>query len=287
MRILTTLVIVMGLLLSNKPVFGQLHENSSDVLSRKQRVKERRDEFRKTNQQYFFKFGAVNANLDTDISFDLVDGLISAQLGLENNLGLPGKRTFFTASFVHRFTPTSGMYVNYYGINRSETRVTNKDLIFGKDTIPMGTATQAFFNTHVISAGYLFTLVKDPDAFLGVYFNIYLMGLSTGVKSDIGDLEAKISYAVPLPNFGLVGMFKLKNWLFLDGNVGFFTLDLEDFEGTIYDFSARLVFKPTNWLGLSIDYQKFDIRVKWPYDGILTTVDYNFRGPGLGAILSF
>ena len=287
MKMLTTLVIAMGLILSNKPVFGQLNETGSDVLSRKHRKKETRDEFRKTNQQYFFKFGAVNAKLDTEVSFDLADDLLTATLGLEDNLGLPGKRTFFSASFVHRFTPASGMYINYYGINRSETRVTNTDLIFGHDTIPMGTATKAFFNTQVISAGYLFTLVQDPDAFLGAFFNIYLMGLYTGVKSDFGDLEAKISYAVPLPNFGLVAMFKLKEWLYLDGNIGFFTLALEDFDGTIYDFRARLVFKPTNWLGLSINYQKFVIRVKWLYDGIPTTVDYNFRGPGLGAIISF
>ena len=266
--------------------FGQQSKVHSDSLSKQQLKKDRREAFRKTNQQFFFKFSAVNAKLDTDISFDLADGLIAAQLGLENNLGLPRKRTFFTASFVHRFTPASGMYVNYYGINRSETRITSKDLIFGKDTIPMGTATKAFFNTQVISAGYLFTLVKDPDAFLGAFFNIYLMGLYTGVKSDFGDLEAKISYAVPLPNFGLVAMFKLKKWLYLDGTIGFFTLAFEDFDGTIYDFSARLVFKPTNWLGLSINYQKFDIRVKWPYDGILTTVDYNFLGPGLGVIIS-
>ncbi len=267
--------------------FGQQSEAKSDLQNKKQLRYQKRQEFRKNSEQFFFKINTINAKLDTEVSFDLADDLLTATLGLENNLGLPGRRTFFTASFVHRFTPTSGMYVNYYGINRSETRVTNKDLIFGKDTIPKGTATQAFFNTQVISAGYLFTLVKDPDAFLGVYFNIYLMGLYTGVKSDIGDLEAKISYAVPLPNFGFVAMFKLNNWLFLDGNIGFFSLDLEDFEGTIYDFSTRLVFKPTNWLGLSINYQKFDIRVKWPYDGILTTVDYNFRGPGLGVIISF
>ena len=266
--------------------FGQQSEAKSDLQNKKQLRHQKRQEFRKNSEQFFFKINTVNAKLDTEVSFDLADDLLTATLGLENNLGLPDKRTFFTASIVHRFTPVSGIYINYYGINRAKSIVTDRDLIFLGDTIPSGTGSRAFFNTQVVSAGYLLSLLQDPDAFLGAYFNIYLMGLYTGVKSDFGDLEAKISYAVPLPNFGLVAMFKLKKWLYLDGTIGFFTLAFEDFDGTIYDFSARLVFKPTNWLGLSIDYQKFDIRVKWPYDGILTTVDYNFLGPGLGVIIS-
>ena len=266
--------------------FGQNH-HKHDSLTHKQIKKLKREEFRKSNERYFFKFGAVNARLHTEVEFDLVDDLLTAKVGLEDNLGLPEKSAFFTASFIHRFTPASGLYVNYYGINRAENHVTERDIIFQSDTIPAGTASRAYFNTQVVSTGYLLSLKRDPNAFLGAYFNLYLMWLKTGVNSDIKNIDAEVSYAAPLPNFGIVAMFKLTNWLYLDGNVGFFSLKVNDFDGTLFDFSVRLNFKPTKWFGLSVSYQEFDIRVGFPYESIYTTVDYNFRGPAFGVSLSF
>lgn len=258
-----------------------------DSLSHKQIKKLKREEFKKTQERYFFNLGVVNARLDTEVSFDLEDGLLTAKLGLEDHLGLPGKRAFFTGSFVHRFTPASGLYAQYYGINRTETNETKEDIIFQSDTIPAGTKSMAYFNTQVVSAGYLYSLKQDPNAFLGAYINIYVMWLDTGVKSDISSIDAKVRYAAPLPDFGLVAMFKLNKWLDLDANVGFFSLKFDEFKGTLYDFSVKILFKPVKWLGVKVSYQEFDIRVNFPYEDISTTVDYNFRGPAVGLKVSF
>lgn len=286
-RIGLTIFYLLAISFASTCIAQNRHDTNVDSLSHKQIKKLRRDEFKKTQERYFFKLGAVNARLATEVSFELVDGFLTAKLGLEDNLGLPSKRTFFTGTFVHRFTPASGLYVQYYGINRAETYSTDKDIIFQQDTIPAGTMGMTYFNTQVISTGYLLTLKQDLNAYLGAYFNIYLMWLDTGVKSDLGSINAKVKYAAPLPNFGLVAMFKLKKWLDLDANVGFFSLKLNDFDGTLYDFSARLVFKPARWLGISLSYQEFDIRVSFPYEDINTTVDYNFRGPAVGVNFSF
>jgi hypothetical protein len=266
--------------------FAQKYHHE-DSLTREQTKKMKREEFRKSTQRYFFKFAGVNARLDTKVEFDILDELLTAKVGLEDNLGLPGKRTFITAMFIHRITPASGIYVNYYGINRTEDHETERDIIFHSDTIPAGTKSKVFFNTQVVSMGYLLSLKQDPNAFLGAYFNLYLMWLQTGVSSDIGSIDTKVNFAAPLPNFGLVAMFRLNSWMHLEGNVGFFSLKMDDFGGTLFDFNMSLNFKPTNWLGLSVSYQEFDIRVGFPYDDIYTTVDYNFRGPAVGVNFTF
>jgi len=258
-----------------------------DSLNHKQIKKLKREEFRKTQDRYFIKFGVVNANLETKVEFELFDGLLNTRIGLEKNLGLPDKSTFFSGAIVHRFTPVSGLYAQYYGINRTESHVTEKDIIFHTDTIPAGTSSMAYFNTQVVSVGYLLSLKQDPNAFLGAYFNVYIMSLETGIQSDIGNINEKVKYAAPLPNFGLVAMFNLKKWLTLDANVGFFSLRLDDFDGTLYDFCGRLVFKPVKWFGINMSYQVFDIRVIFPYEDVNTTIDYNFRGPALGVNFNF
>ena len=57
--------------------------------------------------------------------------------------------------------------------------------------------------------------------------------------------------------------------------------------GSLFDFSVNLIFKPVKWMGLNLSYREFDIRVSFPYEGIDTTVDYNFRGPAFGVSFDF
>jgi hypothetical protein len=256
-----------------------------DTLSKKQIRTQKRIEFKKMKGRNFIRVSYVFAHLDTDIFFELPDKYLIAKVGLEDDFGLPGSKSFFTGSYINRVTPASGIYVNYYGINRSENRQTERDIIFQGDTIPAGIKNTAYFNTQVLSTGYLFSLKQDSDAYLAAYFNIYFMWLNTGVRSEIGEIDSKVGLLAPLPNLGLIAMFKINRWLNLNGNVGFFSIQTSDLGGSLYNFSLELMVRPVHWFAFDLSYQEFDIRVNFPFEEINTTVNYNFSGPAVG--LSF
>lgn len=247
--------------------------------------KKERIQLRHNNNRFGIKTSYVYAILDTEVSFELQRGNLNTKLSLENNLGLPSNSFFFTGSFLYRITPRSGIYAQYYGINRAENTQTDDDFIFLRDTIPAGTNTKVYFNTQVISAGYLLSVLRNPDAFLGFYFNVYFMLVETGVKSDIGDRSPTVELIAPLPNFGIVATFKLNKWLYLNGDIGFFSLHTSTFKGSLHNFNLSLMARPVHWLGINLSYQEFDVRAEFPSDAINTVVDYNFRGPAIG--LSF
>ena len=98
---------------------------------------------------------------------------------------------------------------------------------------------------------------------------------------------------MPLPNFGLVASFEIAPWLYFDAAMGFFGLDIKEiyFSGSIYNINAEMVFKPTDWLGLSAGYEIFDIDVSDRYDigdtYIPYSVKYHFSGPSLGLTFNF
>ncbi len=281
-RILQNLIFF-AFIFSCSPALCQLNpEVQTDTLSKKQIRKQERIEFKKTADRNYIRLGYVFANLDTELSFEFTDRYLIAKVGLEDDFGLPGKKNFITASYINRITPASGIYVNYYGINRTENRLTDREIIFKKDTIPAGTENTAYFNTQVISTGYLYSILKDPNAFLGAFFNIYFMWLDTGVKSEIANIDAKIKLIAPLPNVGLIAMFKLNKWLYINGEISFFSLYTKDFGGSLYSFSAKLLFKPVSWFAFDLSYQEFDILVEFPEAEINIAIDYNFRGPALG-----
>jgi len=253
--------------------------------SKKELREQEKKNLKHSHKRTFIKASVVFAKLRTTGSFALPNDIFSATLSLEDDLGLPDKRFFFTGSFMYRFTPRSGLYAEYYGLNRSETHTTTEELIFMRDTIPIGSEGNAFFNTQVLSIGYLLSILKDPNAFLGVYFNVYGMMIETGFSVDHSEVNPNFKFIAPLPSFGIVALFKLNKWLQIHGDVGFFNLQLSTFGGSMYSFDVALDFKPAKWIGITLSYQEFDVNVFIPSDEINTTIDYNFRGPALG--LSF
>lgn len=261
------------------------NDTLKDKAAKKTQRKAEREKLRNSNDRFKISFDYVYAKLDTEVSFELPAGNLNSVIGLENDLGLPSNSYFFTGSFLYRITPSSGLYTQYYGINRKETSQTQKDLIFKDETIPAGTDVEAHFNTQVISTGYLYSVLKDPNAYLGFYFNIYFMFVETGLQSAYGFQDLNVELIAPLPNFGILASFKLNKWLYFNGNIGFFALKLDDFGGSIHNYDFTFMAKPVHWLGIDLSYQVFDVMVEFPSDDINTEIDYNFRGPSIG--LSF
>lgn len=289
MRILASLILSFLIFsISNAQEAINISKNTvTDSISKKEQRKIRRINFRHTQDQFIINLSNVQANLKTDISFALPNDILSANISLEDNLGLPSRKIFSSSSFIYRITPRSGLYLEYYRINRDSERETSRDYIFGWDTIPQGTKTTAYLNTQVISAGYLLSVMETPNVYLSAYFNLYFMQLKTGVNSDIGNIHGKVSFTAPLPNFGVIADFRFKPWLSFNTKIGFFSLNTEEFKTSIFSFNAAFCFKPLDWLGITVSYQEFDIELYFPANQINTTINYNYRGPGLGVLFTF
>lgn len=279
--------------------FAQLAKKSNDSLSKKEHKKEvkaeRKAALKASHKRFVLKGSSVFSNLSTDLVFGIpyTDGLLSANLSLEDDFGLASHKTFFTGSFLYFITPRSGLYAQYYGIKRQVSHTTTKEYIFLGETIPAGLDITAYFNTQVFSVGYLLTLLRDSKVFLGAYFNVFLMDLGTGVYTEERKIDETLEFLLPLPNFGLVAHFELTSWLYFDAAIGFFALDLKSnyFSGSVYNVNADLVFKPLHWFGISLGYELFDVDVSDRYDigdtYIPYRVEYNFSGPSLGLTFNF
>ena len=186
-----------------------------------------------------------------------------------------------------RITPRSGIIGSYYRIHRKKIYTPKQDIPFLDKIIPKDTEVDVYFNTNVVSFGYLFTIVEDKKSYLAAYLNIYLMSLKTGVASQGITLNENVSFLAPLPNFGLVTIFKVTKWLDFRSKFGIFYLRLDDFCGKINDFSISAKFNAYKWLGINLSYKVFDVSMLFYTGEIKTIADYNFRGPALGLSLNF
>jgi len=213
--------------------------------------------------------------------------LLRAQIDFEDHLGLASSQWFFSFNVIYRITPSIGIFSMYYGLNRENPVSLEEDRIFLGDTLKAGTLVNSYFNTKVLSLGYLLSILKEDRAFLGAYFNVYMMKINTGIESEVFNYSKTVDFFAPLPNLGLAMAFELTPWLTFSGNIGMFFANLETISGSIHDISTSLSFNPTPWLGFSLGYNIFDVRVQVPDSNFSTIIDYNFSGPSFGLTFRF
>ena len=113
------------------------------------------------------------------------------------------------------------------------------------------------------------------------------MDVRTGVQSEGLRVNLEADITAPLPNFGVIGAFRLKPWLQLDGGLGYFALYTSGFGGRLSNLSARFNFRIWRWFSASIGYERFELRVSFREENVNTLVEYDFRGPSFGAKLTF
>ncbi len=265
---------------------------SPDTLSRKRqrelKKKAERAAFKKEHDHYTFNASYVFANLDTEITFSGPNNVLQLVLGLESTLELPRRSGFLSGSFLWRLTPHSGLYFNYYGLNRNNTFILPYDIVWQGDTVKSGTETKIFFNTQVFSAGYIYSLMTASNVYLGAYFNVYTMFIYTGLEGDGILLSDQNMYiTLPLPNVGILAIFRLNRRLTMEGSFGFFSLKTPSIEGGLQDLKLSMIVHVNHWLSFSGSYQRFTIHSIFKNTKIKTAVDYDFKGPSLGVLVVF
>ena len=214
-------------------------------------------------------------------------GLLSTQVDFERHLGLEDRKSIFSGSFLYRITPRSGLFASYYRLYRSNSYQLDYDIIFEQDTLNAGEIVGGYFNTDVFSIGYMLSILKNENSFLGAYFNVYLLNVKAGITSEVFDFHKSTGILAPLPNFGLLAIFQLKKWLAISGGVGMFFLNTQGQNGSFNDIHAVVEFNPAKWVGISVGYYMFDVKVSWPVEDFRAHAAYNYSGPSVGLSFKF
>jgi hypothetical protein len=236
---------------------------------------------------FIVKLDCIYGFLDTELTFYFPNGILSTNLGLEDNFGMPKQKLFFSGSFMYSSAKRSGAYIKYYRLARSHTFIPDPGYTYEGDTIPAGANTTIYLNTNVLSAGYLLSILRLPKVNLGAYFNVYLMKINMGINSDRDYFNSQTKMLAPLPNFGLISQFMIRDWFNIDAGIGFFSLKVDEYKGSIFTLEIALIFKPLQWLGISLSYQEFDVVIDYFPKDIDANLEYNYRGPSLGLSLVF
>ena len=257
-------------------------------IEKKAERKEKRIYERKSLTQHF-RIGLTGAyaDLNSTIRFEGSKGLFSTQVNFERHLGLEDRNMIIAGSFIYRITPRSGFGATFYRLYRQASTNLENDIVYEGDTLKKGLLVKGYFNTDVFTFGYLLSILKDQKSFMGAYFNLYLINVQAGIRSEVFEFDESTGLVTPLPNFGIIAAFQLKKWVGITGGIGVFALNTEGLNGAFVDFNVEVEFNPTKWLGLTVGYYFFDVTIGWPVEDFKAIINYNYTGPSVGIGFKF
>jgi hypothetical protein len=201
-------------------------------------------------------------------------------LGIDDEKEVPGFMARWRIN--HRWR----IEAEYFELNRSATRGTNREIQWGDVVFPINTqvSTTFDFSDLRVSAGYSFFRTKDKELGAGLGFHIaaYDVRLSAAaLGSEAEDVTA------PLPVFTIYGQFALTDRWAVSARLDRLSLNYDKYEGSIGALGVDIMYQPFRNFGFGLGFRSLLFDLKVEENARELEVRQTFQGPILFLTASF
>ena len=109
----------------------------------------------------------------------------------------------------------------------------------------------------------------------------------TGGGSETREASDTAEYELPLPVFGLRGLWHVGGDFWLDVSAQYFELTYEEYDGSIIDGRLALQWQPRRWIGVGLGYNRFEVKLDVNDEDSRDEIDWVYDGPMLFYSVSF
>lgn len=239
--------------------------------------------------EWWLQLGALQSSFDTTAQISSrSSGIEGTSLGLEDDLGVPERRSAAAMQFGVRFARRWHVDGEAFSLNRSgSSRPLDTEVTVDDTTYAVSAVIDTRFESRVLRLGLGYALVQADQGELGVSvgahitrFHVRFVGTATAGGSSASALEDD-SVTAPLPTIGLFGQWQPAPGWRLAGRVDVFKLRRGSDEGRLTSANATLVRELTPGYGLGLGWRFADYVVSTDSDARSARVEYRFSGPQL------
>lgn len=244
-----------------------------------------------------FQIAAGTFVLETDTDVQLNGGSGSGtDIDWERDLGDDGDETRFRVDAYWRFGDRHKVRAMWFNNSTDRSRTLDDEIVWGDVTYPVDAEVSAEFDFDVYELAYEYAFLRRENYELAVTAGLHYTTLGLVVEGEAsldggqpvsGTVREEGSVDLPLPVFGLRGLWHLGRNFWIDASAQYFTLSIDEYDGSLQDFRAALIWQPTRWAGVGLGYNQFGVDVeveKSDFDGSL---DWTYSGPVLFYSASF
>lgn len=247
------------------------------------------------NDDYSFIVGGYFANVDTRYRTRSKNGLVSGYIDLER-LGLGDNETQPFMYGTIRFSERWRLDLHAFGTDRQGDRTGTVELDLGEaGTIPIGARIETNFRAKIYAARVGYSFVRNDRVEFGAGAGLHLADLDIGIKGQVSvgggppppAIQDEADLLAPLPTFGLFGAYALTRTLSLQGQLSFFALEYDKYDGSIIDTFIALEYRPWEHVGLGAGYNILDFDLEVTEKRRTDKYDISFDGPVVYAKVAF
>lgn len=246
---------------------------------------------------YWINAGVFFAGFDTRARLDANAFELGTQIDLEDDLGMDSSAAFFDLQVGAKLSDRWRIEAEYMDLTRSNVSQTDRELIWGQQVIERESIVQAQFDLTIfrLLVGYDFAVAENyrMGASLGAHYVRMLAGIEGVITGDSSgrpgqrptvidfSLEAVSREKLPIPNFGLYGLYALSDRWLATGRVDVFKLKFGEWGGELFTVAADLRYMHPNGFSIGGGLQYLLVNVNYNTDNWRGRVEYRHFGPRL------
>lgn len=197
----------------------------------------------------------------------------------------------FSVYGLWRITPKWRLEAGYTGVNKSTNDSLDSALSFNGISIPAGTSVDSEFTSRVLRLALGYAFLRGDKYEFGADLGVNLTSLKETVQATIpgtGGLDTDLlDVDEPLPTIGLFYNYAFTSKWYLTSRAGLFALSIGDVEGTIFDVSAAIEYRPWKHVGFGASYIYTAADLEISDEGAATDIEYDYNGPILYVVVGF
>jgi hypothetical protein len=184
------------------------------------------------------------------------------------------------------------MYTDY---SRTSSRTIEEEIIWQGETITVGASATAKFGFEVLGAAYQYAFMQSDTLELSGSLGLHYTRLEASLRAEV-DLGEEVGTVerggpaevdAPLPVIGLRGLWRFYGDFYLDTMGQAFYLSIDEYDGSILNGRAVVIWQPRELIGLGFGYDWFRVNVEVDASRLTGDLQWLYSGPQVFFNISF
>ncbi|UOK41278.1 MULTISPECIES: hypothetical protein [Flavobacterium] len=241
-------------------------------------------------ERYRISVGGYEMLNNTNISIEGTSGR-GTDVDFERDLGFDKKNTTILAEFEWRSSSRSRFTLNYFNSRRNSSRTLDRDITIGDETYFINTSLNTSLETNFFRFSYGYAIFSKPKYEVGLLIGTHTITTKIGVEvqGETADIDRNKTFdaVAPLVDFGIWGGYAFTDRFALRGEINYFQLRIDTFDGKTFGYNVAGVYRVWKKLDVALGYGGLDLNVNFNQDRADYDIDWGHNGLMLYASYSF
>lgn len=169
--------------------------------------------------------------------------------------------------------------LGYLRLARDARKTIAGEIRFGDQVFPVSTNVNSAFDSDVWRLTYGWSFYREGGNELSLLLGLHTTKFNVKLESSGGGIAEAAERTIPLPTIGLQGSWALGQSWRLNALAQFFSLDYDDYEGSLVSASVAAEYRMNPNLAAGVGYILNDYDLDVTKGKARGSFDYQFSGP--------